>query len=205
MTTDNQREFLNVENCMTNNELGHILQMNWPARFFFGALIIIIWLFENIFKYVTYKVILKMKIWERPINIMIILNQVIDHIISSLVILNFSCMVPYATPSVVFLERCLTFQINSHTFCGTLAYLIFFWISYSNFSGLGMALYRVLLVTRPHLVRANIGSNNLLMFLVAGTLACCSLTTVWFGHGEAFGRTSVNSCQGVSETFQVML
>ena len=126
MTAENRSEVLNFAKCMTNNELGLVLQMNWPTRFFFGATILGIWLFENIFKYVTYKSIFKMKIRDRPINVLIILNQVIDHIISSLIILNFLCMVPYATSSVVFLERFLPFQINSFIFCSTLAYLIIF-------------------------------------------------------------------------------
>ena len=203
MISENISEILNFEKFMTNNELGLFLQMKWPARFFFGAMIIIIWLFENIFKYVTYKSIFKMKINDRPINVLIMLNQVIDHIISSLIILNFLTMVPYGTSSVVFLERFLPFQINSFILCSSLAYLIIFWISYSNSSCLGIALYRVLLVTRSNFVTTKVGINNLLLFFIAGSVVISFMTTVLFGYGEAYGRTSFNSCLGVSETFQV--
>ena len=144
-----------------------------------------------------------MKIIERPINILIILNQGMDHIISSLVILHFVCMVPYATTTFVFLERLLPFQINSFTYCWSMCYLIIFWISFSNFSGFGMALYRVLLVTRSKWVRTKIGTNNLLMLFIACICFFSILSTIWFGHGDAYGRTSFNSCQGVSENFQV--
>ena len=201
MEEDN--EMFEFSNFLTNNELGSFQQMSSISRYAYALVLTMIWIAENVMKCVIYKSIYRMKIHERPINLLIILNQVIDHIISSLFVLNFLCMAPFGTSSVAFLEIFLPLSINSSTFCWTLCYLTAFWISCSSYIGLGIALYRMLFVTKLHFVWFKIGSNILVVLFVMVALVCSFLTTVWYGNEEAYGRTAFNNCQGVSEKYQV--
>ena len=192
-----------ISNFMTNNELGAFQQMSSISRYSYAFVLTMTWIAENVMKYVIYKSISRMKIHERPINLLIILNQVIDHIISSLFVLNFLCMAPFGTSSVAFLEIFLPLSINSSTFCWTLCYLTAFWISCSSYIGLGIALYRMLFVTKLHFIWFKIGSNIFVVLFAMAALVSSFLTTVWYGNEEAYGRTAFNNCQGVSEKYQV--
>ena len=122
-----------------------------------------------------------------------------------MVITNFVTVASSGTSTVHFINSQFNVDLSSHTFCWTYFYLTFFWIAFYDYSGLGIAIFRLLLVKKSRFVKKGKRSFKMMIFILFVSLIVSSFATFLIGVGDVYGRTIYNSCQGTSEHFQVFL
>lgn len=200
METDERFEFVG---SMTDDERGVFLKLSFFPRIIFASIIITIWMFGSLMKFVMFKYLNRVKIVERPINILIVISQTSDYILNTAIIIYFVIVAASGTSFVNFINDQFDADFSSYSFCWIYFYLTFFWISFYDYSGLGIAIFRLLLVKKSRFVKKRKRSIKLMIFILLVSAIVSSFATFLFGQGEVYGRAAYNSCQGTSENFQV--
>ena len=90
------------------------------------------------------------------------------------------------------------FQSN----CSMLFYLGYFIIVWSALNGFSMALYRIIYIRTPNVVK-NIGEKRLLGYFATTGIVFSAAVAFLYLVGEATGRHSFNACHGYTDKFQV--
>ena len=162
---------------------------------------VVIWAIGAIMKCVIFKSF--KKIFERPINILIILGQVLDFVPNTFIVANVLMMIPYSSSSVQFLDQYFGLKVNTNNYCWFYYYLSVFWTAYTNCSSLGIAIFRYILIRKSVLVRQRKKIKALLILIILGGIFTSTMTSFVTGKGVATSRLVYNGCFGISEKFQV--
>ena len=133
---------------------------------------------------------------NRPINILILLQSVIQHVTNVLI-------------SVVLATGLLldiTFaEIFGETWCGVLWHIGTFGISYRSIGSLGIAIFRMMYLFRTNLVKERIGTGNMCALIAILSIVSSELMTFGFGVGNGPASRQqefTNFCIGKSGEFR---
>ena len=133
---------------------------------------------------------------DRPIDILLLLQAVIQHMI---------CLLMVSTYTIG-----LSFDVTySHhlgeAWCNVPWYGETYGLAYKNISGLGIAVMRLLYMFRGHWMTQEFGTKRMLCFISAASLVSSALMTVGVGIGNGPSsrkELSWNFCIGKSEKFR---
>ena len=139
------------------------------------------------------------EISNRPIDLLLLVSALIDHMCCFLMVANVSIG--------------LSLQINLSNYLGeTWCYLHFsagtFGVSYRTFGSLGVAILRLIYIKFPYLMRETKSRLKYAYFVLVNCLLVCTLITIGFGLGNGkVSRKQVqwNFCVGRSETFREVM
>ena len=127
---------------MTQDERAYFLTLKQSSKLLLTAIVIVSWTCSTFMKYIVYKHFAQMKTDERPITLLIIMGQIVDYVIQTFISINYFMILASGSGPVDFLKSFFNLNINSYTYCWTYCYISLFWIGYTSYSGLGMAVAR---------------------------------------------------------------
>ena len=140
------------------------------------------------------------KEWKnRPINILILLQAVIQHMMCLLMVANYTIGVSF---DITFSEHFGEIWCNVPWYGGT------FGAAYRSIGGLGIAIYRVMLIKFNHKFTEKANQKNLLAVIIAlTTVLSIGMTIGWgMGNGEASRKqVTWNFCTGRSAMYREVI
>ena len=116
----------------TNDEL--VIVLGWVC------LVSLLW--GNFWKFWIYKYFTKINIWDRPINILILLDVVIHHVCYSLSLIIVIMWIVTDTSAGNFLSDVLDIPISEKVFCKFNFYIGFISFHYDAIGSFGICLHR---------------------------------------------------------------
>ena len=143
-------------------------------------------------KMAIYFQIIKTKLADQPINILIFTENLLNHLsnVFTLVSLSSSFMLGYTVREMVEAPGLL----SGNSYCWIFFYNSTFMVSYSATNGLCIAIVRLLYIKKGSWLRYDFGE-----------MAASALLTVMYGHEISSNRSAYNLCMGHSHEFQVKL
>lgn len=160
---------------------------------FFGLMMksIVFWHFSRI------------KIWSKPINVLILADELIFVITGSYLLIQMSIWLYTETNALSIFYTWFGIQVNSHWYCSFYFSIASFYYFYGSMGSFGISLHRYVLILKPHWVKKSRQEEVLLIFILSMCLLVnCGLVVV-YSYGHATMRTGFNSCMGSTATFQV--
>ena len=133
---------------------------------------------------------------NRPLNILILTQAVIQHLVCLLMVAVYTIGVGF---DITYSEHLGEVWCNIPWYGGC------FGIVYRNIGSLGMAIYRLLLIKCNYWVKEKVGQRNLLVIVLGMSLIVSILITVGFGigNGEASRKqVTWNFCIGRAQEFR---
>ena len=139
------------------------------------------------------------EILNRPIDLLLLVSALIDHMCCLLMVANFSIG--------------LSLDINLSDYLGvTWCYMHFsvavFGASYRTFGSFGVAILRLIYIKFPYLVRETKSRTKYTLLVLLNCLLVCTLTTIGFGLGngkQSRKQVQWNFCVGRSEAFREIM
>lgn len=178
-------------------------KMSDLTRFGLGVLCLLSLLCGLTMKSIVFWHLSQTKIWAKPINVLILVDELILVTTGSYILLQMSgwLFTQPGTPAVF--ETLFSIHVNPHSYCAFYISVTSFHYFYATLGSFGISLHRFVLIIKPHWVR---GLKKEKVLLVA-VLLMCLLTNfglvVLYNAGNVIRRNAFNSCLGRTETFQV--
>jgi len=148
-----------------------------------------------------YSHILKTKMSELPINILILLEHIVRHICSSVMLTALSISLLFDESIKELAER--YHLANGTAICWTFYYFAIILVVNLNQNGLGIAIVRLIYIKKGSWMKYKFGEMRLIHF----TNICMTLSTTALAYIATTENTSqrspFNMCTGHSEKFQV--
>ena len=133
---------------------------------------------------------------DKPIDILILVQALVDHLATALVVINFTIGLMF---DITFSEYL------GEAWCYTSWYSSVFGFVYRIYSGLGIAILRLFYIKSPHYLKDNVLRMRLVIMIMVCSLAITALVTIGYGTGNGqISRRQVgwNFCIGKSEGFR---
>ena len=157
----------------------------------------------SIAKLAIYSHIFKTKIIEQPINILIFVQNFLNHQCNlfNLTSLSVSFLFEWSIKEMI--DRIGFF--NGDSYCLVFTYSFIFMVSHSTVDGLSIAIVRLLYIKKGSWLRYNFGEMKLIKMSCIFSIVISALFTIMFGHELNSNRSVYNLCIGRSQKFQVRL
>ena len=143
-------------------------------------------------KRLIYTHIFKTKIQEQPINVLILIKQVIHHFCGNLVLVNYSATLLFGLSSSELIEP----FFDSHIYCHVLGCIQVFGGIYFAGDGICIAIVRLLYVKRGSWVRYTCGEFCLVNMVAGISILNAALMTYLHSHENISNRSVYNVCMG---------
>ena len=105
-----------------------------------GCLLSLLW--GNFLKFWIYKHLSKIKLWERPINILILVDVVIHHICYSVLLIIIGTWIATDTVAGNFIEKLFGIPVSDEGFCRVYFSMGLFSFHYDAIGSFGVCIYR---------------------------------------------------------------
>ena len=145
------------------------------------------------------------KIWSKPINVLILVDELIFVITGSYVLIQMSLWLFTATNAFALFESLFGIQVNSHRYCSFYLSVASFHYFYGSLGSFGISVHRFVFILSPNWVKKLIQEEHLLIFILSLCLFTNFGLVILYTTGNATKRTGFNTCMGRTETFQVNL
>jgi hypothetical protein len=155
-------------------------------------------------KILVYRHFKTAKFWDRPINVLILIDEIIHHSTYTYFILLTSMWALTNTYGANLISEWTNYEINNHMFCKIFIVVGSFSFNYGSVGSFGIGIYRLIYVTKTKWIR-KLGENCLLAII---STFCLLFTLVMAGvytANESTGRMAFNACNGRSQIFQVKI
>ena len=154
-------------------------------------------------KVLIYQHILRTKLKEQPINILILFEQVIQHFSGNFVLLTL-CLSLMLQMSISEIAEFLGGNhINGETFCWVFYYSQVFNGMTANIDGLVIATMRLLYLLKGTWIRFKFGEIKFTLWMGFTTVPFISFVTYLFCSENVALRSAFNVCMGHTQTFEV--
>ena len=155
-------------------------------------------------KLVIYLHIFKKNINEQPINVLILIEQLVHLFCGNLVLLSTSLSLPMGLSIAEMIEKYFGDVISGNTYCWFYFYTQSLSITYRGVNGLGIAVIRFLYIKRGTWVKYNIGEWTLIFWVGIKISSVSCLIIYLYGMENVSNRSLYNTCMGHSQTFEVI-
>ena len=143
------------------------------------------------------------KIWSKPINILILTDELIYVSTGSYVLIQMLIWLFTQTHALTFFEDLFDFQVNSHGYCNLYVSIATFHYFYGTLGSFGISFHRYVLILKPHWVKRRIREEVLLAIVLSFCLSTNFVLVALYTAGNTTRRVAFNGCVGWSENFQV--
>ena len=192
-------------NLQTTNERSVLLKISPTWKSMIGIAIALSLLWGSAMKIFIYTYFHKLKISERPINLLILLGQIIHHALNLFVGTNIIVELFLDVSPIEFADQYLDVQINERKYCTAFYFLSSFMVCYLIVGNSILALYRMIYLTMTSFATIKIGENFLLFLTSFGGLFITTIMSALFVQGKSSTRAVYNLCAGYSHKFQVII
>jgi len=185
------------------NIAGEESKLGQEMRFGLGILCLLSLLCGLAMKSIVFWHFSQTKIWSKPINVLILADELIFTIGGSYILLQMSLWLLTNSHSLTIFEKLLSNQINSDMYCSIYISITSLHYFYGVLGGFGISLHRYLLILKPHWVK-KLSHEKIMLVLVLGSCSLANTGLVFlYNSGNVTRRNAYNTCMGRTETFQV--
>lgn len=143
------------------------------------------------------------KIWTKPINVLILADELIFVISGSYILLQMSTWLLSNSQTLAIFENMPRFQ--SPCYCSVYISITSFHYFYGTFGSFGISLHRYVLILKPHWVK-RLTHEKIMLIIILGLCLSANIGLVFlYNSGNVTRRNAYNTCMGRTETFQVIL
>ena len=180
-----------------------IFQLTAPSKILMWLLMTGSMIIGSSAKMAIYFQIIKTKLADQPINILIFTENLLNHLsnVFTLVSLSSSFMLGYTVREMVEASGLL----SGNSYCWIFFYNSTFMVSYSATNGLCIAIVRLLYIKKGSWLRYDFGEMRMIRITVVSSMAASALLTIMYGHEISSNRSAYNLCMGHSHEYQVKL
>ena len=191
------------QNLKTESHLPVILQISqpWNICLIFCITLSLVW--GSAMKILVYIKYTKHKILTKPINLLILVDQITNHSINIFIGLNIVIELWFGLTPTQFAKTYLNIDVQTTVYCKTFFFLGIFMSAYLQVGNSILAIYRTIYLMKPNFVKHVIGEKlALIVSLVGGYLVTTIMTYLYVSEG--FSTSAIyNMCVGHSQFFEV--
>jgi len=198
---ENPFVFVNLKN---NNSLPVLLEIQEPWKTILALLIVLSLTWGSLMKTLVYIFFKKHKILEKPISLLILVNQIVSHTLYIFVGLNIIFELCFGLVPTEFARQYLYMDIEITGYCRSFYFLSVFVLTYQIVGNSILAIYRTAYLKMTDFVRLKIGEKVILFISLAGGFLVTGFMTHIFVHERSSTRAVYNMCVGHSQAFEVM-
>ena len=196
-----RRELFEFLPSMREDERTNNLKLSTFWRFVLGIFTSASLIWGTAMKQLIYKNFQKIKIIEKPINFLILLDQILNQTFSTIFCVSVISSVAFGMTLNEFLNEFFGANLNCFTFCTFYMYLASFSVVFSSTGNFGIAIYRLIIVKLNR--KAN--ERILLSLICVLELVVTSLIAALGGNGHPENVNIFQTCSGRSIKFWVCL
>jgi hypothetical protein len=173
---------------------------------------IIIWIFVTgslitgwIAKSAIYLHIFKTNIKDQPINILILMEQIVHHICGNFLLVNITFSLPLGLSIGEMVDKYIGNVISGNTYCWIYFYIQILNLAYRGADGLSIAVIRFFYIKKGSWVKYKFGERKLLFLfgIAIWTFSCVMMYL--YGSENISNRSLYNMCKGHTQAFEVIL
>ncbi len=154
-------------------------------------------------KSVIYLHIFKTKIKEQPINILVLIEQLVHHFCGNFALISNTFSLPLGLSIGEMIDKYFGTIISGNTYCWVYFYTHVLNVTYRGVDGLGIALIRFLYIKKGTWLKYKFGDQRFLFLVAINIWAVCLFTVYFFGSENVSNRSIYNTCMGHNEAFEV--
>ncbi len=152
-------------------------------------------------KFLMYSHILNSKIKEQPINVLILIEQVVYHFCQFYVLFPICVSLPFGISPGEMIQK---YFGGKDWYCWSFFYVHMLSVIYLALNGLGIAIIRLIYIKRGTWLKYIFGEVKLLIYTGAG-IAVSTVTFMYiYGSANKSKRSMYNYCLGHNQEFQVI-
>lgn len=170
-----------------------------------GVLCLITLVFGLMLKSIVFWHFSQIKIWSKPINVLILTDEFIFVISGSYILIQMPVWLFTETNALSVLDTWFGIQVNNQWYCSFYLSIASFHYYYGSLGSFGISLHRYVLILKPHWVKEPKQEKVLLIFILSFCLLLNCGLVVLNSYGNATRRTAFNTCIGRSPIFQVLV
>ncbi len=191
------------ENFITKNNLSVILQIGQPWNLGLILCITLSLIWGSAMKILVYIEYTKHKILKKPINLLILLDQIISQSINIFIGLNIVIELHFGLTPTQFFKTYFHIDVQETIYCKIFFFLGIFMSTYLIIGNSILAIYRTIYLTKSNFVKHVIGEKrSLFIFLVGGFIITFTMTYLYVDI-ESSTSAIYNMCVGRSQYFEV--
>ena len=193
------------KNLQSSGEKSFFLQISSGWRKTFGALLLLSLVWGSVMKTFIYSYLKRCKVMDKPINLMIMLSQILHHILHILIGTNLLIELLAGVSPIDFAKDYVNAEVNSVVYCTTFYLLAAFNTTYLIVSNALLGIYRLICLTLPRLATKLLGNYGFVIFAISGSLLISTVMSGFFVQERSSSRAVWNLCEGRSQKFEVRL
>ncbi len=141
--------------------------------------------------------------FQQPINILILIQQVINHISSTIILLSVSISLALGSPISNIIDEHFGDLVSGNTYCWTFYHSLSLNFIYQGIDGIGISIIRLLYIKKGTWVKYKFGEFKLLCVIGLLNGFVTMLLLYWYSIENLSNRSIYNVCMGHSQKFQV--
>ena len=141
--------------------------------------------------------------FQQPINILILIQQVINHISSTIILLSVSISLALGSPISNIIDEHFGDLVSGNTYCWTFYHSLSINFIYQGIDGIGISVIRLLYIKKGTWVKYKFGEFKLLCVIGLLNGFVTILLLYWYSIENISNRSMCNVCMGHSQKFQV--
>lgn len=195
MMENHSVSFLHVESVKPSIEQAASISL--------GSLCLLSLLWGAMMKSIVFCHFSETKIWSKPINVLILVDELIFVISGSYILIQISIWLLTQTQGLTIFESFFGIQVDTHWYCSVYISIASFHYFYGTLGSFGISVHRYVLVMKPHLIKGLKEEKIMLSFILLACLTTNLGLVVLYISGNTTRRTGFNACLGRSEKTQV--
>ena len=145
------------------------------------------------------------KLFPQPINILILINQVNNHICGTIVLFSLSLSLALGTSIRETADEFLGGFVSSNTYCWFFYQTLSFNNIYQGIDGIGISVLRYLYIKKGTWVKYKFGEKRLICLASLINMLVGFALTYMYELENISNRSSFNICKGHSHYFEVKI
>ena len=191
------------ENLTAQDERSFFLRIPADHSMIFATLLIASLVWGSYMKYLTYSYLNRVKIVEKPINLIILLSQTTHHMLHLFLGANILVELILKMSPIEFAKKYVNLDLNESTYCTPLYFLAAFNTTYLAVGNSFLAMYRFIYLTMTSVATKMIGEKRCIASIIFGGFLVSGVISWLFVSKRSTTRAIFNLCAGRSQKFQV--
>jgi len=156
-------------------------------------------------KSAIYLHIFKTNIKDQPINILILMEQIVHHICGNFLLINITFSLPLGLSIAEMIDRYIGNVISGNTYCWIFFYIQNLNLIYHGADGLAIAVIRFFYIKKGSWLKFKFGERKLLLLFGVTIWAFSFVMMYLYGSENISNRSLYNMRKGHTQAFEVIV
>ena len=190
-------------NLKTINNQSILLSISWPWNTILALLLVGSLLWGSLMKALVYILYKKLRKMKRPMNLLILVDQVTNHSLNIYVGLNLFIELYFGLSPTEFAKTFFDIEIEATAYCRIFYFLSTFMFVHLVIGNSILAIHRTIYLKRTNFVKIFIGEELMMFISLVGGFFATTIMTYLFVNEKSSRRAVYNMCVGHSQLFEV--